>query len=320
MEAVIEKPVRKAKTTKAKATKRAPKPKEANEAVQKPVKMPIKGGGADPNPWIEPKPVDSTVSKRCNEIAAIYWQWKAANRFTQNSEKFLFSTIRSYLGIDQRFKDTEHQDKADEAKMMTAQVIAGEVDPPEEALMRPMIEAIQKEKKIQKIHEKVLAEAVTELPAYEWVKAQRGFGLANFAKIVGECGNLSNYPCPSALWSRMGLKPYTRKKDGMTLAGSTWKNKGGLSAEEWTEYGYSPRRRSVAFMLGESLFKMNFIMPVEGAEDQEKKPGKYRARALEARAIMESRDPEGSAKHHYLHGHLLMTKLAIKDLWIEWNR
>ena len=41
--------------------------------------------------------------------------------------------------------------------------------------------------------------------------------------------------------------------------GATWKSKGGLSAAEWEEFGYSPRRRSVAFVFGENLVKLNFV-------------------------------------------------------------
>lgn len=76
------------------------------------------------------------------------------------------------------------------------------------------------------------------LPVWWWVDEISGFGPMGLAVIVGEAGNLSNYPKKGHLWKRFGLAPYKGK------AASTWRMSGGLSAEDWTELGYSPNRRA----------------------------------------------------------------------------
>jgi hypothetical protein len=41
--------------------------------------------------------------------------------------------------------------------------------------------------------------------------------------------------------------------------GATWRYKGGLPAEEWTAFGYSPRRRSIAYLIGANLLRGNYL-------------------------------------------------------------
>ncbi len=92
-------------------------------------------------------------------------------------------------------------------------------------------------------------EWAAKLPISKWVDRPecRGFTLFGLAKIVGEAGNLLDYDGPAKLWKRMGCAPFT--KDGITRMGSTWKLSKGLSAGDWEEFGYCPRRRSVFLCL-----------------------------------------------------------------------
>ena len=174
------------------------------------------------------------------------------------------------------------------------------------------------------------------LPIVSWLgePEQKGFGLLMLAKVIGECGDLRNYANPAKVWRRMGCAPYT--KDGVTQMGSTWKrsNKKGssLHKSDWTEFGYSPRRRSEAFLIGDGIVKQNG-------------EGPYRQRYDSAKVKSKEKHPEwwicptckgsklsatgkkcsyckgtGEVKMHgHLHAMLLATKMLLKNLWIEWN-
>jgi len=152
------------------------------------------------------------------------------------------------------------------------------------------------------------------LPTAAWVEEpeQRGFGIHLFAVLIGETGNLANYPLPGKLWKRMGCAPY--EVDGVMHMGSTWRKPGLLKkngtsakmhAENWTEFGYSKRRRSIAYLIGENLMKINKSI--------------YRKR-YEVTKERFAEKHEGTSKMHcHLHGMLLATKLLMKNLWMEWN-
>jgi hypothetical protein len=98
-----------------------------------------------------------------------------------------------------------------------------------------------------------------QLPVWPWKcrPEQRGFGPLALAQVVGECGDLANYPNVAKVWRRMGLAPWSF--GGQTRMGSAWRGdkRNRLPPEEWERFGYSPRRRSVAYLIGEALVKQN---------------------------------------------------------------
>lgn len=90
--------------------------------------------------------------------------------------------------------------------------------------------------------EKTLAKAVRVLPVYPWAKAVYGLGDLGFASLIGEAGDIGAYRTVSGLWKRMGLavigaERQRRKSD----------------AEEALAHGYSPRRRSIMWNIGNGL-------------------------------------------------------------------
>jgi hypothetical protein len=142
------------------------------------------------------------------------------------------------------------------------------------------------------------------LPAAGMVADVRGFGIRGLAVIVGETGDLSGYPNPAKVWRRLGLAPYTREKDGLTRAGSTWRMKGGLSADEWSEFGYAPARLGQVYGVNtEPLMKLN--------------DGKYRALYLHAKAAFAPRAER--PMHAHKHAMRLMTKELVLDVWRAWR-
>lgn len=179
-----------------------------------------------------------------------------------------------------------------------------------------------------KAYEKEMEKLAKQLPVAVWLAEpeQRGFGMLSLAKIVGECGDLNNYAAPGKLWRRMGCAPFESK--GKMRMPSTWRgSKPSLTAAEWEECGYSPRRRSVAYLIGDGLVKQNA-------------GGPYRARYDDVKLGCQTKHPEWDWKkcdvckgagcekcydtgrkcgHAHNHAMLLATKLLLKCLWIEWT-
>lgn len=153
-------------------------------------------------------------------------------------------------------------------------------------------------------HESEMDGLAETLPVAAWCKKVRGFGVLRLAVIVGEAGDLSLYSNPGKLWKRLGLAPV--QKDGLTRMPSTWRSKGGLTAEDWIAAGYSPRRRSIMYVIGELIVKLN--------------DGEYRVRYDEAKAKFQAADPERSKGHCHNHGMLCAVKRLVRDLWKEWRK
>ncbi len=151
--------------------------------------------------------------------------------------------------------------------------------------------------------EKEMIRLAKQLPTAKWIDDtdRRGFGILSLATVIGETGDLALYANPAKVWKRLGLAPFQGKMP------STWRKgkEGKLSAEQWTEIGYSPRRRSIMFVVGENIVKQN--------------KGSYRKRYDEAKAAAHVNHPDWSDGRCHWHGMLLATKRLVRDLWKAWN-
>lgn len=144
---------------------------------------------------------------------------------------------------------------------------------------------------------------VRKLPIYPWAKAVHGLGELGLAVIIAEAGDLSNYPKKGHLWKRMGLAPFEGK------AYSTWRMKGGLSADEWTAAGYSPRRRAEIYaVISEPLFRAQSVAQ-----------GPYRAVYDRRREHTASGHSDWTKAHSHMDGLRVMTKIVLRDLWAAWR-
>lgn len=157
--------------------------------------------------------------------------------------------------------------------------------------------------------EKQMIALAKKLPVAGWVESpqRRGFGILSLAILIGECGDLSNYEAPGKIWRRMGCAPF--EKNGVMHMGQAWKfqNGKGLTASEWEEFGYCPRRRSIAYVFGENIVKLN-------------SGGPYRQRYDEVKdAKLGLNSEEWPKIRCHRHAMLLATKRLIRDLWCEWN-
>jgi hypothetical protein len=163
--------------------------------------------------------------------------------------------------------------------------------------------------------ELAMQRSVRRLPIYEWAKEVKGLGERGLAVILAEAGDLSGYPKKGHLWKRLGLAPYKDK------AYSTWRREGGLSADEWTDAGYSPRRRAEVFaVISEPLLKAQLIGKEKSGTKHGQAKGPYGEIYVRRREHLDEAHPDWTPKHCQMDALRVMTKILLRDLLREWKR
>lgn len=143
-----------------------------------------------------------------------------------------------------------------------------------------------------------------KLPACVFVKSVGGFGELGFAVLIGETGDLSNYSTPDKVRKRLGLAPYNGR------AGSNWRKKGGLTAEQWIDFGYRAQRRAQVFaVIEDPLFR-----------HQAKQKGPYHAIYLARREHTAQTHPDWTKGHSHGDAKRIMVQRLADDLWKEWRQ
>lgn len=127
----------------------------------------------------------------------------------------------------------------------------------------------------------------------------RGMAALSLGKLIGECGELSNYSTPAKLWRRMGMAPYKGR------SAEQWRMRGGLSAAEWSEYGYSARRRSLMFTIG------TFVMMAKNQE--------YTALYAARKEYEQSKEPGAKPIVWHKRAKRYMEKRLLLNLWKAWR-
>lgn len=199
------------------------------------------------------------LAKVCAELQALQRSRAAIIKSrimaANNRRAFVANTLGYSAGLD----EPERKKLFAEADDIIDRIVAEEIDHPTRRFVMAAQMGIENFESAQKETEKEMLPLAKKTPAAEWalLPEQRGFGLLSLATVVGEAGDLRAYSNPSKLWKRLGCAPWSF--GGRTQMGSTWKSKGGLPAEEWSAFGYSPRRRSIAYVIGECLLKLNLL-------------------------------------------------------------
>jgi hypothetical protein len=182
----------------------------------------------------------------------------------------LTAVVAGTLGYTAGLPEKERRKKFAEADAVIKSVRSGEREHEWAGFInesRAGIEALERHKAAL---ERSMRRLARQLPVAAWVEApeQSGFGLLFLAIVVGETGDLSNYANPAKVWRRLGCAPFSY--GGQTHMGATWRagKEGKLPAEAWSEYGYSPRRRSIAYLIGEGIVKQNFVCKGTGEASQ----------------------------------------------------
>jgi hypothetical protein len=249
----------------------------------------------------------------------------------------LLAVVARFLGYEPSLEESARAKAIKAAQDHIKKVLADEIESEQKALILNAYEGIKGFVAFEESLEDQMKKLAAQLPVAKWAtaKSQKGLGLLSLAKIIGETGDLSNYTNPGKVWKRLGLAPFTSK--GHTHAASTWRSKSqahhALEKEEWTALGYSPRRRSVMFTIAECLMRANGDGIYKRRYDTVKETAlrnrpdwttcqacEGTGRAMKAKKACERCKGEGKVKKHCdLHARLVMTKLLIKNLWIEWN-
>lgn len=255
---------------------------------------------------LAPKKIDLDLT--CQELQALQRKRSVVIKSRVMQENRLVAVIAGTLDYHSGLDSNEREKLFKKARQVVADVREG-ADHPYAAIVKASSSGIEELEVLQAVIDKEMVGLVKNLPIYNWIEKpeQRGFGAQSLATVVGECGNLCNYPNPAKVWRRMGLAPWTH--NGKTLMGATWRSgtQGKLPAPEWEEFGYAVRRRSVAWNIGECLIKQNA-------------PGPYRQRYDEAKAAAKLSHPDWTDGHRNNHAKLLATKRLFRELWAEWHR
>ena len=238
----------------------------------------------------------------------------------------LQAIVAGTLGYASSMEEKDRAKKFIEATAVIKAVDEG-ADHQFASIIRTTLVGIQSFELLKKQLEKEMVKAAKTLPVKSWVELpeQRGFGLLFLAIVIGETGDLANYANPAKVWRRLGCAPYSF--DGKNQMGSTWRSgkNGKLPAEAWEAFGYSPRRRSIAFLIGEGIVKQNFFVTGSGAdgdtavESEISNAGPYRSRYEETKAKIQAAHLDYSKLRCHRHGMLLATKMLLKNLWVSWN-
>jgi hypothetical protein len=292
-----------------------------------------------------PTESDVDVPSICAEIQAHQRQrvWYIKSQIMLQNR--LQATVAGSLGYRSGMSESEREGKWKEAKEVIGRLLEGESDSEMAAQVYASSLSIEAYEQGRDSHEKKMERTAKRLPVAEWVERpeQKGFGILSLATVVGEAGDLNNYDVPSKLWRRMTCAPFT--KDGETLMGKTWKNRANnkkgltkLSSVDWEEYGYSPRRRSVSYLIGENLMRGNqdkktgWVGPYRKRYDEAKRKviEKHPDRVVCPKCEGGGKAPRGGKCGHckgsgqvmkrvHLHGMLLATKKLYLNLWLEWT-
>jgi hypothetical protein len=155
------------------------------------------------------------------------------------------------------------------------------------------------------------------LPAWEgFGEGVKGFGARSLAVIVGEAGDLSHYTNPAKLWKRMGLAVMAGLRQGGLRKSA--------SAEEWIAHGYSARRRSFMWVIGDGLIKYQSAYREVYLARKEIERAKAIAAGLTvapAAKIPAKRKAEFMSDGHvHRRAQRYMEKRLLRDLWRSWRR
>lgn len=175
--------------------------------------------------------------------------------------------------------------------------------------------------------EKEMVKLAAQLPApaVAFMETVPGFAEKGLATIVGETGDLSNYPTYKHLWSRLGYGCYgDPSKDAKSYAGSTWKvgSKWAgrkLASEEWVAHPFIAERYSLLQQIGESLTKKQLKSKLKTASGETESQGYYGEIYVARRAWTKINRPDWTPMHGKRDAERIMMKNLVRDLWSAWT-
>ncbi len=209
------------------------------------------------------------------------------------------SRVRRYLGWRYDLPTKESNAICKRAENIVKSVEAGEsTDTPTALMLVQYCLAIAEAKKpMLKIIadcESYMKRNAEQFPAWERAKEIKGISEVRFMSIVGEAGDLSGYDNPAKLWKRFGL--------GLVNGESQRHDK---DPETNAAHGYSKRRRSLMYSVGDGFIKIS--------------DSPYRQVYLDRKEYETDLNPDMTKMYRHLRAHRYMEKKFLKDLWIIWK-
>jgi hypothetical protein len=203
----------------------------------------------------------------------------------------------------------------EKARLHIQKVIKGEAESSIKEIIDASWQGVHAFKVLEIIYKKNIEKLVRQLPVISWLKDRDQLGIKEMlvGAVIGEAGNLLNYPNPAKLWKRMACTPH--EYEGHVHMGQAWasdklRKKNGvpvsLPKEEWIKFGYNKQRRKISYQIGHNIVLQN-------------KEGPYRTRFKEVRALCNTIHSDWPDIRKMKHSALLATKLFLKNLWIEWR-
>lgn len=263
-------------------------------------------------PCAEKAEIALPVSASLDQLAELQVRRKFYIGVVNKQTNAVKALVRRALGWRYDEDEDDREKTNGRAARIVAAALAGKPQKPEDADvfgalafdLATVAAAIEPCTKARHEIELEMKRVVRKLPVYQWAKEVKGFGELGLAVVVAEAGDLSAYPKKGHLWKRLGLAPFEGK------AYSTWRMKGGLTAEDWTEAGYSPRRRAEIYaVISEPLFRQQTVCA-----------GSYRAIYDRRRELTAETHPDWTKAHSHMDALRVMTKYLLRDLWREWRR
>lgn len=247
-----------------------------------------------------------------NDITLLYRDYSFAQEQRKRMDLALGAYLRRALGWKEDLPDKERKAIGTEA----ARIAKDPEGTPFEAMVRANIEGRGAFDAVEKSAEKAMTKLAEGLPVWEaWGKAVRGFGPKSLAVVVAEAGDLSNYPDKSNLWKRMGLAVMDGARQGNPGKGAT--------AEEWIAHGYSPKRRSQVWNIGDTMLKAQVRKVKDGADEdtgERTSLGEYGQCYLDRKAYELARAPEMTLAQAHRRAQRYMEKRLLKHLWQAWRK
>jgi len=166
--------------------------------------------------------------------------------------------------------------------------------------------------------EKELEKTAAELVVYKtFVEGVKGFGALGFATILGEAGDLSNYPTPRHLWSRLGFAPYDGYAGSSWKRGKVWTGRA-LSSEEWVEHPFNAERYSFMQQIVENMLKHQTISQTKTTSGKTEPKGPYGKVYCDRRAFTAA-NRDWADIHALRDAQRIVMKRLLLDLWKVWN-
>lgn len=173
------------------------------------------------------------------------------------------------------------------------------------------------------------------VPVLDWwrIKVFKD-GLISLARILAETGDLTDYGewtdrskpifgyhTVSRVWKRMCLAVLDGQRQGRV--NTTGKTRDQIKSE-WVKQGYSPRRRSVMFVIGAAIEKQNGYYSKLYRAEKKRQIAKAKAEGLivaPSASIPKKRIAEFRSEGHIRARALrYMEKQLLADLWCAWNQ